>query len=128
MTFIDAQRDRFGVEPICRTLGLAPSTYSARRTRPLSRRAVQDARLLERIRTVHERNYGASGSRRVWKALDRTAACARVVTASFSRTWWTWFFTVACSMTKCDAVCWFTMSATREKRVISWPETRYAAV
>jgi putative transposase len=71
MTFIDAHRDRFGVEPICRTLGLAPSTYYARRTRPRSRRAVEDARLLARIETVHAQNYGAYGSRRVWKALRR---------------------------------------------------------
>lgn len=71
MSFIDTHRDRFGVEPICRTLGIAPSTYYARKTRPPSRRQVEDAQLLERIRTVHEQNYGAYGSRRVWKALRR---------------------------------------------------------
>jgi transposase InsO family protein len=38
--FIDAHRNRFGVEPICRTPGIAPSTYYARKTRPLSQRAV----------------------------------------------------------------------------------------
>jgi len=27
VSFIDTHRDRFGVEPICRTLGIAPSTY-----------------------------------------------------------------------------------------------------
>ena len=69
--FIDAHRDRFGVEPICRTLGIAPSTYYARKIRPPSRRAVEDAVLLARIRSVHEQNYGAYGSRRVWKALRR---------------------------------------------------------
>jgi putative transposase len=69
--FVDAHRDRFGVEPICRTLGIAPSTYYARKTRPPSKRAVEDGRLLERIRMVHEANYGAYGSRRVWKALRR---------------------------------------------------------
>ena len=71
MSFIDTHRDRFGVEPICRTLGIAPSTYFARKTRPPSRRAVEDAVLLAQIRTVHEHNYGAYGSRRVWKALRR---------------------------------------------------------
>ena len=71
MTLIDAQRDRFGVEPICRTLGIAPSTYYARKTRPPSPRAIEDAALLERIRAVHAQNYGAYGSRRVWKALRR---------------------------------------------------------
>ena len=54
MSFIDAHRDRFGVEPICRTLGIAPSTYYARKTRSPSRRAVDDAVLLDRIRAVHE--------------------------------------------------------------------------
>jgi hypothetical protein len=42
VSFIDAHRARFGVEPICRTLGIAPSTYYARKTRPPSRRAVED--------------------------------------------------------------------------------------
>jgi putative transposase len=57
--------------PICRTLGIAPSTYYARKTRLPSRRQVEDARLLAHIRTVHEHNDGAYGSRRVWKALRR---------------------------------------------------------
>jgi putative transposase len=69
--FIDAYRARFAVEPICRTLGIAPSTYYARRSRPPCRRQVEDAALLERIRAVHEHNYGVYGSRRLWKALRR---------------------------------------------------------
>ena len=32
--FVDEQRDRFGVEPICRTLQVAPSSYYAARSRP----------------------------------------------------------------------------------------------
>ena len=71
MSFIDAHRARFGVEPICRTLGIAPSTYYARKTRPPSRRAIEDVDALAAIRRVHEHNYGAYGSRRVWKALRR---------------------------------------------------------
>ena len=47
--FIEAHRERFGVEPICRTLAVAPSTYYAARGRPPSARAVRDAELLERI-------------------------------------------------------------------------------
>jgi len=74
VSFIDTHRDRFGVEPICRTLGIAPSTYYARKTRPPSRRAIQNARLIERIRCVHEANDGTHGSRRVWKALRRQAS------------------------------------------------------
>ncbi len=71
MNFIDAHRARFGVEPICRVLEIAPSTYYARRSRPPSRRAVLDAELLGRIRDVHATNYQAYGSRRTWKTLRR---------------------------------------------------------
>jgi putative transposase len=69
--FIDEHRHRFGVEPICRTIGFAPSTYYARKSRPPSERSVADERLLEQIRQVHETNYRAYGARRVWKALER---------------------------------------------------------
>ena len=34
--YIDAHRDEFGVEPICSTLQMAPSTYYAAKTRPAS--------------------------------------------------------------------------------------------
>jgi putative transposase len=81
VSFIDTHRDRFGVEPICRTLGIAPSTYYARKTRPPSRRAIQNARLIERIRCVHEANDGAHGSRRVWKALRRQASRGAVASS-----------------------------------------------
>jgi putative transposase len=47
--YIDAHRLRFGVEPICRTLGFAPSTYEAARTRPPSARALADRRLVAQI-------------------------------------------------------------------------------
>ncbi len=71
MSFIDAHRARFGVEPICRILDVAPSTFYARRSRPPSRRAVEDGRLLGRIRDVHATTYAAYGSRRTWKTLRR---------------------------------------------------------
>ncbi len=38
--YIDAHRDAHGVEPICRVLRVAPSTYYAARSRPPSARAV----------------------------------------------------------------------------------------
>jgi putative transposase len=37
MRFIDEHRPHFGVEPICRTLAIAPSSYYAARSRPPSR-------------------------------------------------------------------------------------------
>jgi putative transposase len=69
--FIDGHRDRFGVEPICRVLGVSASAYYHRRSGERSARCVEDERLLERIREVHEANYEAYGYRRTWKALRR---------------------------------------------------------
>ncbi len=69
--FIETHREHYGVEPICRTLAVAPSTYYAARQRPPSARAVRDAELLERIDTIHEANYGVYGQRKVWHQLRR---------------------------------------------------------
>ena len=46
--FIDEHRGRFGVEPICRTLGVSASAYYQRATGERSAREVEDERLLER--------------------------------------------------------------------------------
>ena len=69
--FIDEERHAFGVEPICRTLGLSASAYYRRKTGRRSARRVEDERLLGRIRDLHEANYYAYGYRRLWKALKR---------------------------------------------------------
>jgi putative transposase len=69
--FIDAHRERFGVEPICRTLGVSASAYYQRAKGELSSRRREDERLFEVIRTTHKRNYEAYGYRRTWKALRR---------------------------------------------------------
>jgi putative transposase len=69
--FIDEHRERFGVEPICRTLDVSASAYYHRATGRRSDRVIEDERLLGRIRAVHEANYEAYGSRRTWKALLR---------------------------------------------------------
>jgi putative transposase len=69
--YIDAHRGRFGVEPICRTLGVSASAYYQRKTGRRCRRAVTDERLFERIRDLHAANYYAYGSRRMWIALHR---------------------------------------------------------
>jgi putative transposase len=69
--FIDEQRVRFGVEPICQTLGVSASAYYQRASGKLSARRVEDERLLELIREIHARNYFAYGSWRMWKALER---------------------------------------------------------
>lgn len=69
--FIDEHRARFGVEPICRTLGVSASAYYHRASGERSERAMEDDRLLERIRKIHLDNYEAYGYRRTWKALLR---------------------------------------------------------
>ena len=70
--FIDEQRARFGVEPICTTLGVSAFAYYQRATGHRSQRAVADERLLDLIRELHARNYYAYGSWRMWKALGRS--------------------------------------------------------
>lgn len=70
--FIDEHRERFGVEPICCTLGVSASAYYERASGRRSSRQLEDERLLARISELHEANYLAYGSRRMWKALLRS--------------------------------------------------------
>jgi transposase InsO family protein len=69
--FIDEQRARFGVEPICRTLGVSASAYYQRASGRRSERGVEDERLLALIEAVHAANYCAYGYRKTWLALKR---------------------------------------------------------
>jgi len=69
--FIDEHRGRFGVEPICRTLGMSASAYYHRATGKRSQRVVEDAWLLEQIERVHAANFHAYGYRRSWLQLRR---------------------------------------------------------
>ena len=55
--FIDAHRERFGVEPICRTLDVSASAYYQRATGERSARRLQDEWLLAEILRVHRENY-----------------------------------------------------------------------
>ncbi len=68
---MDEHRGRFGVEPVCSTLGVSASAYYQRKTGGRSARSLEDERLLKKIREVHEANYCAYGYRRTWKALRR---------------------------------------------------------
>ena len=85
IAFIDDQRADHGVEPICKVLPIAPSTYHAhvaRRADPgkLSARARGDARLKVDIRKVFDENFKVYGVRKVWRQLKRdghdVARCA----------------------------------------------------
>ncbi len=69
--YIDEYRRSFGVEPICRELQVAPSSYYAARSRPPSARSVSDATLADVIGRVHRANFGVYGIRKVWKTLRR---------------------------------------------------------
>ena len=68
--YVDEHRGRFGVEPICRTLGVSASAYYQRAQRRAARRALsRTSGCSARIRELHAANYYAYGSRRMWKAL-----------------------------------------------------------
>ncbi len=69
--FIDTHRDRFGVEPICRVLQFAPSTYWSAKRRPPSARQLRDEWLKGEIRRVHAENFGVYGAPKVWAQLNR---------------------------------------------------------
>lgn len=76
IAFIDDHRGTYGVEPICRMLPIAPSTYHAHVAgrSDLARRsprAHHDAALMAQIRRVHETNFGVYGARKVWRQLGR---------------------------------------------------------
>lgn len=74
--FIDAHRERFGVEPICHVLQVAPSTYYAARCRPPSARQVRDEALKVKIRHVHAEHFGVYGARKLWRQLHREGVSA----------------------------------------------------
>ena len=69
--YIDQNRVIHGVEPICRTLEIAPSSYYAARSRPPSARSTREAMLKDVIIRVHRANFGVYGARKVWRALHR---------------------------------------------------------
>jgi hypothetical protein len=62
--FTDEHCERFGVEPICRTLGVSASAYYHRARGERSARAIEDERLLALIRETHQANHEAYGYRR----------------------------------------------------------------
>ncbi|MDH2357732.1 IS3 family transposase [Bradyrhizobium sp. SSUT112] len=76
IAFIDDHRGAHGVEPICKVLPIAPSTYHAhvaKRRDPakLSARARQDAALKIEVRRVFDQNFSVYGARKVWRQLKR---------------------------------------------------------
>jgi transposase InsO family protein len=76
VSFIDEHQVSHGVEPICRVLPIAPSTYYKQKAfladpSRLSERARRDAVLRREIRRVWEANRRVYGARKVWRQLHR---------------------------------------------------------
>jgi putative transposase len=76
IAFIEEHQEELGVEPICKQLPIAPSTYYdhlARRADPerLSDRAKRDAELRLEIRRVFDDNFKVYGVRKVWRQMRR---------------------------------------------------------
>ncbi len=69
--YIDAHRDEHGVEPICKVLEIAPSTYYSAKSRPLSARALRDAVLIPILVALWTANYRVYGAHKLWKAARR---------------------------------------------------------
>jgi putative transposase len=91
IAFTDDHRQTYGVEPICRVLPIAPSTYHAhlaRRADPsrLPDRVRRDAHLKVEIRRVFEENFRVYGVRKVWRQLRREGiSAARCTVARLMR-------------------------------------------
>jgi transposase InsO family protein len=76
IAFIDDLRGAYGVEPICKVLPIAPSTYyehAAKRadTIRLSARARRDDALMPKVQRVFEENFRVYGVHKVWRQLKR---------------------------------------------------------
>jgi putative transposase len=76
IAFIDDHLGVHGVEPICKVLPIAPSTYhdhAAKRANPerLSARAKRDSALTAEIARIFAENFGVYGVRKVWRQLRR---------------------------------------------------------
>jgi transposase InsO family protein len=91
IAFIDAHRDAYRVEPICRVLPIAPSTYFAHVTKradptKASARARRDGELCPEIRRVFDENFAVYGVRKVWRQLGReNVTVARCTVARLMR-------------------------------------------
>ncbi len=73
MHYIDEHRNEFGVEPICREMQVAPSTYYAAKEREVnpSARALRDAVMMPILLALWVANYKVYGAHKLWKAALR---------------------------------------------------------
>jgi putative transposase len=73
---MEAHVESYGIEPMCRVLRIAPSTWrehARRKANPCLRslRAKEDERLSKEIVRVHKKNFGVYGAKKVWLQLNR---------------------------------------------------------
>jgi putative transposase len=71
ITFIDDNKARWGVEPICTQLPIAPSTYYDFKKRSASARATRDEELKPKIMRVFRENYEVYGADKIWAQMNR---------------------------------------------------------
>ena len=76
VAFIEEHRQAHGVESICKTLPIAPSTYYLHAARvadsaKLPQRALRDTQLCHQIRRIHEENFSVYGADKVWGQMKR---------------------------------------------------------
>jgi putative transposase len=76
IAFIDDHRGVYGVEPICKVLPIAPSTYHAKIVQRIdaskrSMRVQRDSSLKVEVHRVFIENFGVYGVRKVWRQLQR---------------------------------------------------------
>ena len=69
--FIDRHKMRWRVEPICKELPIAPSTYYAAKKRPPSDRTLRDEYLKGEIKRVWKENFEVYGADKIWTQLNR---------------------------------------------------------
>jgi len=92
VAYIDDYRDRFGIEPICKVLPIAPSTYyehkaKARDPDRRSDRAKREEVLKPEIQRVFKENFSVYGARKIWLQLNRESIpVARCTTARLAAT------------------------------------------
>ena len=91
MAFVDSHRQAYGVEPICKVLPIASSTYDTHKARErdpsqASERLKRDSTLEGEFQRVWEENFEVYGVRKVWRQLNREGiAAARCAVARLMR-------------------------------------------
>ena len=91
VTYVDEHKGQFGVEPICKVLPIAPSTYYTHRSLQYalerrSTRAKRDDDLKHEIQRVWDDNFRVYDVRKVWRQLKREShVVARCTVARLMR-------------------------------------------